>query len=375
MWYGFLDGQGRVLDVRQEPEDPEPPPQPPGPALAEEGTTYATLKGVELVARDAWSRTGSRSSAIGLSVASVTTVPRRREPEARPFLEAQRRSDWRRHRRRHGGQLGPHQARRWLLTRVPIPSTAMSDTTQTPPRGRVRVEPGAKRVRPSWAARPSSTPSTPHWCGRSRTIPGRTTCPGPTCAPSWSRPAPSEHSPSRVRRGALRRARRRSGREGAALATRSRPSPSCATSSGSSGRDGRVAGGGRAGVRPSAEPRTRASTSWPAPAACSLGRRGRAGRLLPSPHPLRDRLPPRYYLPLADLRTELLVRRTARPSALQGHGVVLVDAGRGQRYDDFVWIYRSPLPESAKITGWLLLQREGRPGIDGGPRARPTHFS
>jgi uncharacterized protein (DUF427 family) len=63
-------------------------------------------------------------------------------------------------------------------------------------------------------------------------------------------------------------------------------------------------------------------------------------------------LPPRYYLPLSDLRTELL-----RPSGSQSRcpykgtaGYWSVDTGASV-HEDIVWIYRSPLPESQKIAG------------------------
>jgi uncharacterized protein (DUF427 family) len=63
-------------------------------------------------------------------------------------------------------------------------------------------------------------------------------------------------------------------------------------------------------------------------------------------------LPPRYYLPLSDIRTDLL-----RPSATQTScpykgtaGYWSVDSGQGL-HEDIVWIYRTPLPESQKIAG------------------------
>jgi uncharacterized protein (DUF427 family) len=63
-------------------------------------------------------------------------------------------------------------------------------------------------------------------------------------------------------------------------------------------------------------------------------------------------LPPRYYLPLSDVRHDLL-----RPSDLETHcpykgtanyWSVEVD---GRTYENVVWIYRTPLPESQKIAG------------------------
>ncbi len=63
-------------------------------------------------------------------------------------------------------------------------------------------------------------------------------------------------------------------------------------------------------------------------------------------------LPPRYYLPLSDIRTDLL-----RPSSTATHcpykgtaGYWSVDTGQAL-HEDVVWIYRTPLPESQKIAG------------------------
>jgi uncharacterized protein (DUF427 family) len=63
-------------------------------------------------------------------------------------------------------------------------------------------------------------------------------------------------------------------------------------------------------------------------------------------------LPPRYYLPLTDIRTELL-----RPSETVSHcpykGTAAywsVDTGMDV-HKDILWIYRTPLPESQKIAG------------------------
>jgi uncharacterized protein (DUF427 family) len=63
-------------------------------------------------------------------------------------------------------------------------------------------------------------------------------------------------------------------------------------------------------------------------------------------------LPPRYYLPLTDIRTELL-----RPSDSVSHcpykGTAAywsVDTGTNV-HKDVVWIYRTPLPESQKVAG------------------------
>ncbi len=70
-------------------------------------------------------------------------------------------------------------------------------------------------------------------------------------------------------------------------------------------------------------------------------------------------LPPRYYLPLSDIRTELL-----RPSRTQTHcpykgtaGYWSLQTGRGV-HEDLVWIYRAPLPESQKIAGLACFYNE-----------------
>jgi uncharacterized protein (DUF427 family) len=70
-------------------------------------------------------------------------------------------------------------------------------------------------------------------------------------------------------------------------------------------------------------------------------------------------LPPRYYLPLPDVRMDLLV-----PSDTQTHCPYKGTAGywsievNGKRYEDYVWIYRSPLPESQKIAGLACFYNE-----------------
>jgi uncharacterized protein (DUF427 family) len=63
-------------------------------------------------------------------------------------------------------------------------------------------------------------------------------------------------------------------------------------------------------------------------------------------------LPPRYYLPLGDIRTDLL-----RPSDTRTHcpykgtaSYWSVEVGE-ELHQDVVWIYRTPLPESQKVAG------------------------
>ena len=88
-------------------------------------------------------------------------------------------------------------------------------------------------------------------------------------------------------------------------------------------------------------------------------------------------LPPRYYLPLTDLRMDLLL-----PSTRQTHcpykgtaGYWSVDTGEAV-HEDIVWIYRMPLPESQKIAGLACFYNEKVDlYLDGELQERPrTHF-
>jgi uncharacterized protein (DUF427 family) len=89
-------------------------------------------------------------------------------------------------------------------------------------------------------------------------------------------------------------------------------------------------------------------------------------------------LPPRYYLPLSDLRLDLLI-----PSSSQTHcpykGMATYWSLQleGRRIDDLVWIYRSPLAESQKIAGLACFYNEKVDLIvDGVEQPRPrTKFS
>jgi uncharacterized protein (DUF427 family) len=89
-------------------------------------------------------------------------------------------------------------------------------------------------------------------------------------------------------------------------------------------------------------------------------------------------LPPRYYLPLTDVRMDLL-----RPSDTQTHcpykgtaSYWSVDAGRGV-HENIAWIYRMPLPESQKIAGLACFYNEKVDlYVDGELQQRPrTPFS
>jgi uncharacterized protein (DUF427 family) len=89
-------------------------------------------------------------------------------------------------------------------------------------------------------------------------------------------------------------------------------------------------------------------------------------------------LPPRYYLPLPDIRTELL-RPSDSHSQCPYKGTAAywsVDTGAGLR-EDVVWIYRTPLPESQKVAGLACFYDEKVDVfIDGVQQRRPqTVFS
>jgi uncharacterized protein (DUF427 family) len=89
-------------------------------------------------------------------------------------------------------------------------------------------------------------------------------------------------------------------------------------------------------------------------------------------------LPPRYYLPLTDVRMDLL-----RPSDTSTHcpykGTAAywsVDTstatGGGRLHRDVVWIYRTPLPESQKVAGLAAFYNErAELYVDGVKQPRP----
>ena len=89
-------------------------------------------------------------------------------------------------------------------------------------------------------------------------------------------------------------------------------------------------------------------------------------------------LPSRYYIPLTDVRMDLLL-----PSATESHcpykgtaSYWSVDTGQAI-HEDIVWMYRAPLPESQKVAGLACLYNEKVDlYLDGELQERPrTHFS
>jgi uncharacterized protein (DUF427 family) len=89
-------------------------------------------------------------------------------------------------------------------------------------------------------------------------------------------------------------------------------------------------------------------------------------------------LPPRYYLPLADLRLELLrPSDTVTHCPYKGAATYFTLELNGTTYRDFVWIYRSPLPESQKVAGLACFYNEKVDlFVDGVQQERPhTQFA
>jgi uncharacterized protein (DUF427 family) len=89
-------------------------------------------------------------------------------------------------------------------------------------------------------------------------------------------------------------------------------------------------------------------------------------------------LPPRYYLPLPDVRMELLRPSPSTSSCpYKGNAAYWSVDVNGVLHPDLVWIYRTTHPESQKIAGLACFYNERVDiGIDGVRLPRPrTHFS
>lgn len=70
-------------------------------------------------------------------------------------------------------------------------------------------------------------------------------------------------------------------------------------------------------------------------------------------------LPPRYYLPLSDVRLELLQPSdTTTHCPYKGTAAYWSIRVGGRTHQDLVWIYRSPLPECVKIAGLACFYTE-----------------
>ena len=89
-------------------------------------------------------------------------------------------------------------------------------------------------------------------------------------------------------------------------------------------------------------------------------------------------LPPRFYLPLSDVALDKLVPSTSETQCpYKGTATYWSLEVDGRRYDDIVWTYRSPLPESQKIAGLASFYNERVDlYVDGALQERPrTPFS
>ena len=70
-------------------------------------------------------------------------------------------------------------------------------------------------------------------------------------------------------------------------------------------------------------------------------------------------LPVRYYIPVTDIRAELLrPSETVTHCPYKGAATYWSLEIDGKRYDDLIWIYRTPLPESQKIAGLACFYNE-----------------
>jgi len=85
-------------------------------------------------------------------------------------------------------------------------------------------------------------------------------------------------------------------------------------------------------------------------------------------------LPPRYYLPLADIRLDLLSPSSHQTQCPYKGTASYWDLEVGDRvYDDFVWTYRTTLPESAKIAGLACFYNDKVELYIDGVRAEVSH--
>lgn len=89
-------------------------------------------------------------------------------------------------------------------------------------------------------------------------------------------------------------------------------------------------------------------------------------------------LPPRYYMPLADVRMELFVPSDHHTRcAYKGQAAYWSVDTRTSVHTNIAWIYRTPLPEVTRIAGMVCFFNERVDlTLDGVPQERPhTQFS
>jgi uncharacterized protein (DUF427 family) len=89
-------------------------------------------------------------------------------------------------------------------------------------------------------------------------------------------------------------------------------------------------------------------------------------------------LPPRWYIPKVDVRLDLLEPTTTTSMCpYKGTAEYWTAELDGRRVEDIAWAYRTPLPESERIAGLVCFYAERSDlFIDGEPQERPkTKFS
>jgi uncharacterized protein (DUF427 family) len=70
-------------------------------------------------------------------------------------------------------------------------------------------------------------------------------------------------------------------------------------------------------------------------------------------------LPPRYYLPPEHVRTELLARTDSSTTCpYKGAASYWALELDGQRHEDLVWSYETPIPEMVEIAGLLCFYND-----------------
>jgi uncharacterized protein (DUF427 family) len=70
-------------------------------------------------------------------------------------------------------------------------------------------------------------------------------------------------------------------------------------------------------------------------------------------------LPPRYYLPKEDVRTDLLRPTSSRTTCpYKGEASYWSVEIGGQVHDDLVWSYETPIPAAAEIAGLMCFYTE-----------------
>lgn len=84
--------------------------------------------------------------------------------------------------------------------------------------------------------------------------------------------------------------------------------------------------------------------------------------------------PVRYYLPMADVRQEVLrPSETVSTCAYKGAANYFTIEVNGKQHEDMAWVYRYPTPESSKVTAMLCFFNERVDDIivDGEPLPKP----